>query len=143
MVACFKYSRATEPEIVESVSERYDSKESENESSDLVSTSGETQSQQTDTEESDSNNDPDVKSINIGFDYADALCAKLNDLIRGDVAVKNQFHYNECHPYDPDVIEFFKTLSYLTRQKLTGQKTYRTKPYGTKNCEYNLWSHVH
>ena len=73
MVACFRYSRGTKPKIVESACGRYDSEEIKNESSDLVSTSGEIQSQQTGTEESDSDIVPDIKLINIGFEYGDTI----------------------------------------------------------------------
>lgn len=47
----------------ESASESCDSEESESKSPDLVSTSSETQSPQIDAEKSDSDIDPEVKSI--------------------------------------------------------------------------------
>lgn len=51
----------------ESASESCDSEESERKSPDLISTSSETQSPQIDAEKSDSDIDPEVKSIYNGL----------------------------------------------------------------------------
>lgn len=78
-----KYSIGNESEIRESAPGRSDSEESENTSSDLVSTSSETEFPQIDTEESDSYIYPNVKSVSVFNEYA-----KLNDIIR--CGVKNR-----------------------------------------------------
>ncbi len=64
------------------------------------------------------------KIFSVGIEQADDLCVKLNDLIkRGKISKERifykyphdvvEFFYNQRHEYDPDVVEYFNTLTYL------------------------------
>ena len=62
--------------------------------------------------------------IALSFKQADSVCIKLNELIRRGKIDKSKILYkflsdvveiffDPHHPYDPDVVEFFNTISYL------------------------------
>ena len=68
--------------------------------------------------------------IALSFKQADSVCIKLNELIRRGKIDKSKILYkflsdvveiffDPHHPYDPDVVEFFITISYLG-----GRRTY-------------------
>jgi len=66
----------------------------------------------------------DLYAVHVGVETADPLCVKLNDLIkRGQIPKERilyrylndvvEIMYNPFHKYDPEVIEFFNTITYL------------------------------
>ena len=66
----------------------------------------------------------DLYAVHIGVETADLLCVKLNDLIQRGKIPKEQIlyrylndvveiMYNLFHKYNPEVVEFFDTITYL------------------------------
>ena len=75
-------------------------------------------------DEIDSLDGDDLYAVHVGVETADPLCVKLNDLIkRGKIPKERilyrylndvvEIMYNPFHKYDPEVVEFFNTITYL------------------------------
>ena len=93
--------------------------------------------------------------IALSFKQADSVCIKLNELMRRGKIDKSkilckflsdvvEIFFDPHHPYDPDVVEFFNTISYLG-----GRRTYsfvwgpmfsgmRGQARNVNDCQLNL-----
>lgn len=68
--------------------------------------------------------DENCRLVAIGMEQADQVCIKLNEHIRRGIISKDKIFYgylkdiveffiNPRHEYDPEVVEFFNSISYL------------------------------
>ena len=66
----------------------------------------------------------DLFTVHVGIEEADPLCIKIQDLLRrGKISKDRMFYkyisdvveimYNPFHEYDPEVVEFLNTITYL------------------------------
>ena len=72
----------------------------------------------------------DLFTVYVGIEEADPVCIKIQDLLRrGKISKDRIFYkylsdvlevmYNPFHSYDPEVVEFFNTITYLGGRRTT------------------------
>ena len=109
-----------------------------------------------DSEYSSEELDNDWRLVAVGVDQADALCVRLNELIRRGIVTPEsifykyindvvEFMYDSRHKYDDEVVEFFNTLTYLGGRQTTNMIRNpmfkcqgRGSSHQTSECRMNL-----